>query len=254
MRLKNFLALPLVVLSALSLVSCSTKEEFDTEKLSDYMPMQTGKYITYRLDSLVFTSFGTQIETHSYQVKHVIDAQVTDALGRPSYRVYTFMSDSTGTQPWEAKGSYYVTPLTNQTEVIDDNLRVIKLHAPIKEGFEWKGNTYLPNEPYYDMFSFNNDNDMKEWEFTYDAFEPGFTYQGHSYADVQTVLQEDIASNIPVVDINAFGFKNVSIEKYSKTIGLVYRQFILWEYQPNPSGADPYNTGFGITMWMIDHN
>ena len=46
----------------------------------------------------------------------------------------------------------------------------------------------------------------------------------------------------------------MSVEKYSKTIGLIYRQFILWEYQPNPSGPDPYNTGFGVTMWMIDHN
>jgi len=254
MRLKNLFVFPLVVLSALSLVSCSTKEEFDTEKLSDYLPLQTGKYITYRLDSLVFTNFGTDIETHRYQVKHVIDAQITDNLGRPSYRVYTYMNDSTGTQPWEATGSYSVTPLASQTEVIDDNLRVIKLHAPIKEGFQWKGNTYLPNEPYYDMYSFNNDNDMKDWEFTYDPFDPGFTYQGHSYADVQTVLQEDISSNIPVVDVNAFGYKSMSVEKYSKTIGLIYRQFILWEYQPNPSGPDPYNTGFGVTMWMIDHN
>jgi len=254
MRLKTFLPLTFIVLSALILVSCSKKEELATEKLNEYLPLQTGKYITYRLDSLVFTNFGRNIETHSYQVKHVVDAEITDNIGRPSYRIYTYMTDSAGTQPWSATGSYFVTPLANQVEVIDDNLRVIKLHSPVKEGFQWKGNTYLPAEPYADAFDFNNDNDMKEWSFTYDVFEPASVYQGHSYTDVYTVLQQDDHFNIPVVDINTYGFKTLSVEKYSKAIGMVYRQYILWEYQPNTSGPSPYNTGFGITMWMIDHN
>jgi len=254
MRLSNLSALALVVLSALSFVSCSKTEDFTTEKISDYLPMQTGKYITYRVDSMVFTNFGRDVETHRYQVKHVIDAALTDNLGRPSYRVYTYIRDSAGIQDWATMGSYSVTPLTNQTEVIEDNLRVIKLHAPMKEGFEWNGNTYLPSEPYSDQYDFNNDNDMKEWNFTYETPETTSDYQGHSYADVYSVMQQDDHFNIPVVDVHTFGFKTYSEEKYSKTIGMVYRQYILWEYQPNPSGSSPYNTGFGVTMWMIDHN
>jgi len=35
---------------------------------------------------------------------------------------------------------------------------------------------------------------------------------------------------------------------------MVYRKYELWEYQPNISGPNPYSTGFGITLWMIDHN
>ncbi|MBS1656200.1 MAG: hypothetical protein JSU05_15210, partial [Bacteroidetes bacterium] len=40
------------------LVSCGKKtEDFQTEAISDYVPLASGKYITYRLDSTVFTNF-----------------------------------------------------------------------------------------------------------------------------------------------------------------------------------------------------
>ena len=107
----------LLQVTFITLFSCSHKsEEFVSEKLSDYLPLQPGKYITYRLDSLVYTSFGTISETHRYQAKYVVDAQITDNLGRPSYRVYTYLRDSAGTQSWTATGTFFVTPLTNQIE------------------------------------------------------------------------------------------------------------------------------------------
>jgi hypothetical protein len=235
--------------------SCSDKtEDLVTDQLSDYKPLTTGKYITYRLDSLVFTNFGRNIETHRYQVKHVVDAQITDNLGRSSYRVFTYIRDSAGTQNWIANGTYFVTPLDKTTEVIEDNLRVVKLHLPIKEGYEWKGNSYLPFDPYGNTYDFSNDDDMKSWDFSYNAVEPTFTYRGQTYNDVLTVAQEDDSFNAPVTDPNNYGYKTLSEEKYSKGIGLVYRKYELWEYQPNVSGPSPYRTGFGITMWMIDHN
>jgi hypothetical protein len=252
MRLISTLRISLLVITTISLFSCKDKkEEFVTDKLSDYIPLQPGKYITYRLDSLVYTNFGTVAVTRRYQMKHVIDAQITDNLGRPSYRVYTYIRDSAGTQAWSASGSYYVTQLANQTEVIDDNMRVIKLHLPIKEGYTWPGNTYLADDPYLPNYDFNNDNDIKSWDFTYDVFEPAISYRGKSYSDVFTVVQQDESGNAPVTDINAYGFKTLMVEKYSKTIGLVYLKHELWDYQTNPT---VHYTGFGVTMWMIDHN
>ncbi len=88
-----------------------TLENFQNEPLSDYIPLQTGKYITYRIDSTVFTNFGRNEETHSYLVKHVIDAQIPDNLGRPSYRVFRYTNDTTASGPWIPTGSYFITPL-----------------------------------------------------------------------------------------------------------------------------------------------
>jgi hypothetical protein len=255
MRFRLPFCLSLFVITIFTLfISCSKKEQFVSDALSDYIPLQTGKYITYRLDSMVFTNFGRNTEIHSYQVQHVVDAEVTDNIGRPSWRIYSYIRDSAGTQLWTPNGSYFITPLPTQTEVTEDNLRVIKMHLPIKEGYTWKGNSYLPDEPYAAMYDFNNDNDMKNWDFTYDVFEPALSYKGNNYADVYTVIEQDDSFNVPIVDVNKYGYKTVSVEKYSKTIGMIYRQYELWEYQPNTSGPSPYKTGFGVTMWMIDHN
>ena len=242
----------LLVIAGLILFSCSNKtEEFVSEKLSEYLPLQPGKYITYRLDSLVFTSFGGMPVTHRYQVKHLVDAQITDNLGRPSYRVYTYIRDSAGTQPWEANGTYNVTPLATQTEVTEDNYRIIKLHLPIKEGFQWRGNTYLPDRPYYPAYDLLNHSDLKEWDFTYDVFESATSYRGNNYTNVYTVLEADEHQNAPVTNLDALGYNTESIEKYSKSVGLVYRKYEIWDYQTSPT---KHYTGFGITQWMIDHN
>jgi hypothetical protein len=256
MRFLSFFRLSFIAIVLIGFFSCSDKKEaFITEPLSDYLPLQTGKYITYRLDSLVFTNFGVNVETHRYQVKHVVDQKVTDNLGRPSWRIYTYIRDSAGANAWDAMGTYLVTAMNDQVEVVDDNLRFIKLHLPLREGFEWPGNNYLPENP-FDAYDFSNDDDMKspDWNYSYELFEPTSTYRNQNYTDVWTVEQFSDGTNIPVTDAANYGFRTQAMEKYAKGIGMVYRKYEFWEYQPNPSGVSPYNTGFGITMWMIDHN
>jgi hypothetical protein len=247
----------IVTISLFTLFSCSDKtEEFVTEPLSDYLPLEPGKYITYRVDSLVFTNFQRDEEIHSYQVKHVVDAEIKDNLGRTSYRIYRFLKNAAGTDAnWISNGTYFITPLADQVEVVENNLRFIKLHAPVKEGTSWKGNKYLGTDPYFSFgYNFGNDDNMKNWDYRYDLFEPTFTYNGENYTDVFTVEQEDAVKNVPITDPAFIAFKTRSVDKYAKNIGLIYRQHELWEYQPNTTGPDPYYIGFGVTMWMIDHN
>jgi hypothetical protein len=239
-----------------TLFSCSTeKEEFITDEVKDYILMTPGKYITYRLDSLVFTNFGRTIDTHRYRVKEQVDALITDNLGRPSYRVFRYITDSLGIGPWQPSGTYFVTPLTDQIEVVEDNLRTIKLHMPIRDNFSWKGNRYYPSEPYYPQFPFNNDISIQDWDFYYNGGSSTFSYRGNNYADVYTVEEADDLSNVPITSPGSYASKTRAVEMYSKNIGLVYREYELWDYQPNtglPGG--PYYTGFGIRKWMIEHN
>lgn len=245
----------LLALLTVLLFSCTKKEEFVTEPLTDYVPLTAKKFITYRLDSTVFTNFGRTTEIHKYQVKHVIDTLITDNLGRPSYRVFRYLNDTTASSVWEPAGSYFITPLTNQIEVVEDNLRFLKLHAPIRDGYNWKGNRYLPLDPYGPLFNFSNDDSMEDWDFYYDGTASSFSYKGENYDDVLSVEQIDEAFNVPITSPTAYAAKSRSVERYAKNIGLVFRQYEMWEYQPNPGGAGgPYSTGFGITMWMVDHN
>ena len=256
MRTLPLIRLIVPLLTSFILFSCSEeKEDFQTEPLSDFIPLQPGKSITYRVDSLVFVDFQRNPEVHSYQIKHVVDAEVTDAQGRPSYRVYRYLNDINASGSWEPDGTYYITALPDQIELVEDNLRVIKLHAPLREGTSWRGNSYLPTNP-YDPFGYNfsNDDDMQNWDFMIQFYEPSLTVNGQTYTDVYSIEQQDDFSNVPISDPLSYGYKNRAVEKYARGIGLVYREFEMWEYQPNLSGPDPYYTGFGVTMWMIDHN
>lgn len=255
MRIMSPIRLVMLALLSLSLFSCNEKEEFLSAPVSDYLPLTAKKFIIYRLDSTVFTNFGRSTEIHKYQVKHVIDTLITDNLGRPSYRVYRYLSDSSGTLTWQPAGSYFITALSDQLELVEDNLRFIKLHLPLRNGFSWKGNSFLPADPYGPLYSFSNDDSMEDWDYYYDG-EPGsFSYQGENYNDVLTVEQVDESFNVPITTPSAYAAKSRSVERYAKGIGLVYREYEMWEYQPNPGGAGgPYKTGFGITMWMVDHN
>ena len=237
------------------LFSCNEKEAFDTESLEDYMPMAVGKYITYRLDSLVFTNFGRTEETHPYQEKHIIEAEITDNLGRPSFRVHVYQRDSAGTQSWQPSNTYMVTPLADQLEVSYDNLRFIKLHLPIRDGYSWKGNKYLPTNPYDPMYNFSNDNSMQAWDYYYDGPPSSFSYENIDYNDVLTVEQADEEDNLPIDPSVFYAAKSRSVERYAKNTGLVFKHYELWEYQANTGNpGGPYKTGFGIKMWMIDHN
>lgn len=261
MRIHTLLKNCIIAYLAFTFVSCTDEKETLTldEKAENYLPLAPGKYITYRLDSLTFSAYGTVNDTTKYQVKHVIDSKITDNLGRPSYRVYRFIRDSvnatswTPAQPWTNAGTYYITPLADQVELIEDNLRFIKLHNPVRDGFSWKGNKYLPANPYHPLFAFTNDDGMGEWDFYYDGSLSSYSYKGKTYTDVISVEEEDEAINVPIVSPNNYAAKTRAVEKYSKNIGLVFRQYEMWDYQ-NTAGGSYAKTGFGITMWMIDHN
>ncbi len=249
---------PSLLLSALSLVllfnSCtSEKEDLQIVTSKDFFSLQKGKYIIYRTDSLVFTQAGRSEETHSYQEKHLIDDQISDNLGRPAHRVFKLIRDVAGLEPWRPSGSYFITPLSNTVEIVEDNLRVIKLVTPVKAGTTWKGNRYLSSDPYAQKFSFSIDDDMANWDFLIDSSAKTLVLNGKKIEGVTTVSSVNEARNVPVTDAASYAERRLYIEKFALGIGLVYQEYILWEYQPNP-GSTGYKVGFGIKRSMIDRN
>lgn len=256
MRHKTFAFLSLILVLSLWLLSCTNeKETLSFPSISEYTPLAVGKYITYRVDSLVFTNFGRTIETHKYQMKHVIDGIFPDGMGRPSYRVIRYINDSTASLPWVPDGTYYITVVNDQLEVVKNNQRVIKLHQPIRSAFSWKGNRYLPADPYEPLYNFSNDDAMADWDFTIDGDPSTFSYKGQTYSNVLSIEMVDESFNVPIINPNVYASRSRSVEKYAKGIGLVYRQHELWEHQPNTGGSGgPYKVGFGITQWMIARN
>jgi hypothetical protein len=237
----------------LLLSSCKRTETLESLTLDELVPLQVGKYITYRLDSTVFTNTGKTTEIHRYRVRHTIERQSVDNQNRPAWVVVTHITDSLGVGPWVQK-----------LEVTENNLRVIKLNLPTQPGFTWKGNSYLPNRPYNPEFPISIDANMNLWEFKYETVNGSETIGGNQLTDVTTVFHIDESENVPIVTDTSFASRELSVEKYAKNVGLVFREFQLWENQPRPRTTgtppnvittyDPVRIGFGVKMWMIDKN
>ena len=253
----------LLFLCILALAGCKKQtEEFTSEPLSDFLPLQTGKYITYRLDSTVFPESGRSEEVRTYQEKFEIAEEIPDNLGRPSYRLDRYIRDFAGQNTWTKAGAMFITPAGNGVEVISDNLRILKLVFPVTDGNSWKGNRYIssgttndPEGPYSALYEFNDDAHIHidDWDYTYENKGETVTLNDLTIDDVVTVTGPDEAANAPVMDPGSFGSRTFSREQYAKNIGLVYQELILWEYQPNPNGT-PFKVGFGVKRSIIDHN
>ena len=257
MKTKQSLSAPVLALLFITLVFVGCKKEtelFEAPPLSDYLPALPGKFITYRTDSTVFTSFGTIAVVRSYQEKHLVDAAVTDNEGRTAFRVYRSLRNADGTGPWKPAGTYSIIPGSATIEVVENNLRFLKLAGPVKQGNIWKGNRFLPDNAFGATYAFSNDDNMAEWDYTYTNIGESLDLNGTTVPDVLTVQQVDESANAPVTQPGAYGYINYAVNKFAKGIGLVYEEMEMWEYQPNTGGNSGYRTGFGLKRSMIDHN
>lgn len=225
-------------------------EDFTTVPLEDYSPLVVGKYITYKLDSLRYINFGVKDTVISYEVKHYIDAQVNDGLGRPGYRIIRYIR-KTAIDPWNADNTFFAIPVNNSIEFIENNLRFIKLKNPVRNDFSWKGNSYI------EAYSLPSDlKYLADWDYTYDSVNVATQVGAITVDSALKVKQADFVFGNPA-DKTAYSEINFSEEKYGKGIGLIYRKFLHAEYQPPATvgSSGKYSDGsYGITLTMIDHN
>ena len=120
------------MLAAVFFSACKKETEvLDTAPLAEYAPLEVGKYITYKLDSFRYLPFSLQSIVTSFEVKYFTDAQITDNLGRPAYRIVRYIR-KTAAEAWQPDNSFTAINTGNTYEFIDENLRFIKLHEPIK--------------------------------------------------------------------------------------------------------------------------
>ena len=230
--------------------ACKKKDSFTSATISDYNPLVTGKYIIYKLDSTVLPPFSNTFVTHTYQAKDSVEGQITDNLGRPAFRIIRFIRTD-DTQPWMPNNTFMAVITGNTLEYTEDNLRFVKLSLPIKEGVSWKGNEYLTSDP-YPYYQFDSDF-MADWLYTYQQVGASVTLGANTFDDTITVFERDDAQGDPGSQPDFYAEKTHSIEQYAKGVGLIYKDFLHWEYQP-PGGSRTGYNGFGITLTLVSHN
>jgi hypothetical protein len=242
---KQFLFLAIITVVFFS--ACKKSDVLETAVVSEYAPLQVGKYISYNLDSSLFINFGTKDTVISYQVKHQVDAQITDNLGRPAYRIIRYIR-KTAANAWVPDNTFMAVPTDFAMEVIENNMRFLKLKGPIRNGYSWRGNTYI------DTYSINSPvRYLADWDYTYDSVNVKQTIGAFTLDNTLKVAQRDEVIGNPA-DPNSYHEINFGAEKYAKGIGLVYRKFLHVEYQPPTPGRGGYKQSYGVRMTMIDRN
>ncbi|HEY5465158.1 MAG TPA: hypothetical protein VIJ95_17995 [Hanamia sp.] len=240
-------------LLCLLFASCKKEDSnFTSASINDYFPLKVGKYITYNLDSTVIANFGlgsSPFVVNHYQAQDVVDAEITDNLGRSSFRIMHYIRNDS-TQLWIPNNTFMVTSTRNSLEYVENNLRYLKLMLPISEGFTWKGNSYID--------TYDNDlglTYLDDWDYTYDSVGAPLTINSLNFDSTITVDERDeFLGQDPSLDSTQYATKTYSVEKYAKGIGLIYRNFLHWEYQSPQSIINPGYTGYGVTLSIIDHN
>jgi hypothetical protein len=240
---KYLLLVPVII----CLFSCKkTTERLNIVSINDLYPIAVGKTYFYRLDSTVTASFGASLVTKSYLAKDSIESTFLDASGRKSFRIFRYLRDTLATQPWAFTATYYSTIDSNKIEYNDNNLRYITLVNPVSYNTSWKGNAYintiLPSPFYF----------LDNWDFHYSTIDGSFSCLKGTLQNTYTVTQQNTQTP-SIFDASIYNEKAYSIEIYAKGVGLIYKDFIHYIWQPTPQPARFQDDSWGIRLNLIDY-
>jgi hypothetical protein len=242
---KVFVSVMVAAISFVFFTGCEKKTEtFETAALQEYYPLSVGKVFIYRLDSTITASFGVSLLTKSYQAMDTIESTFTDNKGRLSYRIFRFTRDTLGLQPWKFAATYYATPTATTVEYVDNNNRFIKLHLPFTEGYTWPGNSFLNSYSY-----------LENWKYENQNVGMPMTINNKKYDNTVTVFQIDETS--PPGPFNpslSFQEKIFSKEVYAKNVGMIYKEFLYWQWQKPSSAPGAFqDNSYGVKMQLISY-
>lgn len=216
--------------------------------VADYYNLQVGSVLIYRMDSTAATAFGTALITNSYHVKDSVINTFLDNEGRVSYRVFRYLNDTAEAKTWQYLFSYYVTPVYDGIELVDDNnLRFIKIKSPARDGFSWRGNSYIDTRSASSPYQY-----MDSWNYTYSNTDSTFETLMGTVDSTITVEQRDETSPEGPFDPLFYQQRNFSKEVYAKGIGLIYKEFLHWTWQTTPPPAHFESDSYGIKLNLIE--
>lgn len=239
------------VLCLVVLFGCKKESEtLPVASMTDYFPLQTGRWYLYRLDSTVPAPFGTALIVKSYQAKDTIESTFSDNEGRLSYRIFRFIRDTAGVQPWRFAATYTATPAAQWIEYVDNNLRFLKLHAPVTDGYTWKAHSFIDTKSINSEVAY-----LDEWEYEYRNTGQTYRVFNTDYDSTATVFQQDETTpDVPFTPDIPYQQHNFAIEVYAKGVGLIYKEFIHWIWQTNPPPSKYDDGSYGVKLRLISHN
>ncbi|HNB81478.1 MAG TPA: hypothetical protein PLP34_05970 [Chitinophagaceae bacterium] len=215
----------------------------------EYFPLQTGHFIEYEVDSLRYNTFNHDTEYAHLYMRDEVGDKFYDNEGRESYFIKRFIRYN-DTSAWNEVMTWYATQTNYRLEIVEDNLRFVKLIFPVKGNAVWNGNVYLPAS----ATSLEEVHWYLDWDYKYRAINESFDNGKMVFPNCVTVqasigpkgtgLINDSTSTVNYSEFTAYQ------EVYSQQIGPVFRYLTHWEFQP----TEGFRNGFSVVFRAINHN
>lgn len=131
---------------ALIISACGERITLDPspgpDSQSDYFPLQTGKYVVYQVDSIIYdfaVGGGTVRDSSRTFVKELVGDTLRDQTGQLLYTIERY-ERSSDTASWQLASIGTAARTAGQAIRTENNLSFIKLIFPMDRRSEWDGN------------------------------------------------------------------------------------------------------------------
>lgn len=214
-----FSILFITTLLALTLFSC--KKDVSTLDMGyDYFPDAVGHYVIYDVDSTYYDDFFSPVKATNYkfQLKEKIESIFYDNQNRPTLRLERYVKYYDSIVPysamsWTLRDVWMANKTTTTAERVEENVRFVRLIFPVRDNRSWDANAQ---------------NMEGSRDFSYEFVDASQGIGSTSFPSVLQTLYDDGGRILTS--------REYRTEKYAKGVGMVYRNEIVVESQPE-SGA-----------------
>lgn len=222
----------------------------------EYFPLETGRYITYAVDSIVFDDAqgGNKKDTISFLLREEIGTFELSGNDTVFY-IYRYRKDDPSddwriTDVWTSRYSMQEALRT------EENLTFRKMIFPLRDGRRWIATSYIHPLTKI-LIGTENVQAYQEWEAEIREFDIADNIGGFSFGDDQIM-------HIIQTDTDDGNTKRYVFEKYARDIGLVQRIDTILDSKcldlPDQtpcigkSWMEHASKGYILSQVMIDHN
>ncbi len=242
MKIRHFLIYILAVTGFLT--SCDPTILPPSDFGYNYIPIDTGRYYIYDVDSIRINLGATpdQNDTFHYQIKEFYPSTFIDGMGDTVVNVTRYYRTDT-TQPWAITSGtnvWWLKRTTTRLEKTEENLTFVKMTYPIDVNYSWDGNAYnvLGAQNYhYGSMDVNFYGDINNG-----LFDVNFNDGPLLFDSTITITQTEPS------DTNAIAYR-LSTETYSRNIGMVHKKkYIIPDLVTDISQWTPWP--YGTLQWF----
>ncbi len=253
-KFKIFIAFSFLVTGILSLASCSRDNSRPvTLAGNEYYPLALGKYIVYDVDSIYWDDVLKEEIPVRWQFRYDFVDTFRNDEGNLTFTV-DVRKRKASTTAYTSEDVIHITPFDDRIEFKYNYLQYIVFRMPVDNTIHWNPLTYILIDPEnvnrYPEFA------SSAWDAHYENIGAPYNNEIFHFDQTVTVNNIDDAAGNPSADTTNVAHKYYSKEIYAKGVGMVYKQFEAWDFNPLP----PYGTGLGykkgyaVTMRVVEYN